>query len=158
MALNEGGAISAFDPIYDLVTVNIKAQRTVICNVQYVRYIHGLCQSRLSAARYAVSYLTDTRNNGNSVTWTILNPTTTKFKPLNITYVGLRLTQFREHIDSYEFFCCLHNFVMESYIYGILKATRKSRLGMRSGYLPVVRRTLFCRPFKVRRLVSATDF
>jgi len=42
--------------------------------------------------------------------------------------------------------CCLHNFLINSYTFETLKATCNSRLGVRLGKLPVLRRIFFCRP------------
>ena len=49
-------------------------------------------------------------------------------------------------IISHAFFFphCLCNFVMKSYTWETLKAICRSRLSRRPGYLPVMRRTLFC--------------
>jgi len=55
------------------------------------------------------------------------------------------------------FACCPHNFISKLYMYGILNTTCKSRVGVRLGKLPVVRRTLFCRRLSFKRWLSAAN-
>jgi hypothetical protein len=63
---------------------------------------------------------------------------------------------------TYSWFCmtsvrCLHSCVTKSYIYGILNATCKSRVGVRLGKLSLVRKTSFCRHYNCKRWLSTAN-
>jgi hypothetical protein len=76
-----------------------------------------------------------------------------KFSVFSVLY-GSNIFHFRHFVTSA---CCLHNFVIKSYSYGILKATCKSRTIVYLGNLLVLWRTLFFRPCSFKRQVLAAN-
>jgi hypothetical protein len=83
-----------------------------------------------------------------------------KFEPFVFSVLSFALANVANmymFMILYDFLCCLPSFVTESYMCGILNATCKSRVGMRLGKLPAVRRILFCGHCHFKRCLSAEN-
>jgi hypothetical protein len=123
-----------------------------------LHYTKVLSQYRLCRAHHA--YLTYLMLQGSLVTWTVASLTTAKFKCLIFFMLALlcpipRTCSFSRICMSSA--CRLHNFVIQSYTYGSLKAVCKSRTDVHLVKFPMVRRKLFYRHCNFKKWLSAAD-
>jgi len=123
-----------------VIILKIKLFTTcTICNIHNIYNMYmGQCQSRPARADHAIC--STLFYNDSLVTWMVVNLTITKFKPLILSAHGFILSY-----DANTCTCmiwktsarCLHNCVIKSYMYTMMKITFSSWVTVCLGKLPL---------------------